>query len=79
MYHSHPLSSTRRWLKKNEEVKLDIYSDKKKEWLKAYTALGEKRLSMCMYIIADGRIQKLARDVDGVLASRVIQNAVKSL
>lgn len=72
-------AENRRWLKKNEGVKLNIYSDEKKEWLKAYTALGEKRLSMCMYIIADERIQKLARDVDGVLASRVIQNAVKSL
>lgn len=47
--------------------------------MKAYTALGEKRLSMCMYIIADERIQKLAREVDGVLISRVIQNAVKSM
>ena len=34
---------------------------------------------MCMYIIADERIQKLARDIDGVLACRVIENAVKSL
>jgi hypothetical protein len=72
-------AENRRWLKKNDGVKLNIYSDEKKEWLKAYTALGEKRLSMGMYIIADERIQKLARDVDGVLASRVIQNAVKSL
>jgi hypothetical protein len=69
----------RRWLKKNDSVKLDIYSDEEKEWMMAYTALGEKRLSMCMFVIADERIQKLARDVDGVLASRVIQNAVKSL
>jgi len=70
---------SRRWLKKNDGVKLDIYSDENKEWMKAYTALGEKRLSMCMFVIADERIQKLAREVDGVLASRVIQNAVKSM
>lgn len=49
------------------------------EWMRAYTALGQKRFSMCMFILADERIQKLARDVDGVLANRVIQNAVKSL
>jgi hypothetical protein len=49
------------------------------EWMRAYTALGQKRFSMCMFILADERIQKLARDIDGVLANRVIQNAVKSL
>ena len=49
------------------------------EWMQAYTALGQKRFSICMFILADERIQKLARDVDGVFANRVIQNAVKSL
>jgi hypothetical protein len=68
-----------RWLKKNNSVDLHIYSDEKMEWMRAYTALGQKRFSMCMFILADKRIQKLARDVDGVVANRVIQNAVKSL
>lgn len=69
----------KRWLKKNASVDLDIYSDEKMEWMQAYTALGQKRFSICMFILADERIQKLARDVDGVFANRVIQNAVKSL
>ena len=58
--------------------RMDIYSDEKLEWMRAYTALGRKRFSMSMFIVANERIQKLAREMDGELASRVIQNAVKS-
>lgn len=71
----------RRWLKKNglQDNKLNIYSDEKMEWMQAYTALGEKRWSMTMFVIADDRVQKLAREVDYYGANRTIRNAVKSL
>ena len=59
--------------------RMEIFSDEKLDWMRAYTALGRKRFSMSMFIVANERIQKLARDMDGDMASRVIQNAVKSL
>ena len=52
---------------------------KKIEWMQAYTALGQKCISMCMLVLADEQIQKLARDVNGVYANCVIQNTIKSL
>jgi len=73
-------AENRRWLKKSGlEDKIQVYSDEKMEWMRAYTALGEKRYSMTMFIVADERVQKLAREVDMYAASRVIKNAVKSL
>lgn len=70
----------RRWLKKNgiPEDKLELYSDEKMEWMRSYTALGEKRWSMTMFVIANGRVQKLARDVDQYGAARTVRNAVKA-
>ena len=47
--------------------------------MQAYTALGQKRFSMWMFVLANERIQKLVRDVNSVYANRVIQNAIKSL
>jgi hypothetical protein len=75
-------AENRRWLKRNpmlEEQNLQIYSDEKKEWMQAYTALDKKRWSMTMFLIADERVQALARDFDMYAASRVVQNAVKKL
>jgi peroxiredoxin len=71
----------RRWLKKSgiPDDKIQLYSDEKMEFMRAYTALGENRWSMTMLVIADGRVQKLARDVDQYGATRTVQNAVKSL
>ena len=74
-------TENRRWLKKNgllNDGKVDVYSDEKMEWMRAYSALGEKRWSMTMFIIADERVQKLARDLDQYGATRAIRNAVKS-
>jgi hypothetical protein len=82
-------AENRRWLKKSGlsqrndlditsmPTSLELYSDEKMEWMRAYTALGEKRWSMSMFLLAMGRIQKLAREVDQYGASRTIQNAVK--
>jgi hypothetical protein len=72
-------AENRRWVKKNNPSEsLEIFSDEKLEWMRAYTALGENRWSMTMFLIANERVQKLARDVEGIAATRVIQNAIKS-
>jgi hypothetical protein len=73
-------AENRRWLKKSGlEGKIDVYSDEKMDWMRAYTALGDQRWSMTMFVIADERVQKLAREVDQYAASRNIQKAVASL
>ena len=74
-------AENRRWLKRNGLWdKLQVYSDEKMEWMQAYTtALGEKRWSMSMFLIADELVQKLAREVDVDRASRTILNAVNQI
>jgi len=73
-------AENRRWLKKSDmEGRVDVYSDEKMQWMRSYTALGDKRWSMTMYVIANERVQKLAREVDMYGAARTIRNAVKSL
>jgi hypothetical protein len=81
-------AENRRWLKKsgfssptNDDIQqptLEVYSDEKMEWMRSYTALGDKRWSLSMFVLAAERIQKLAREVDQYGASRTIQNAVKA-
>jgi hypothetical protein len=73
-------ADNRKWLKKDSiTTDLQVYSDEKMEWMRAYSALGDTRWSMTMFIIAGERVQKLAREVEGVSATRVIRNAVKSM
>jgi len=74
-------SENRRWLKKAGllDDKVDVYSDEKMEWMRAYTALGENRWSMTMFIIQKGKVAKLARDIDQYGACRAVRNAVKAL
>lgn len=74
-------SENRRWLKKSKlpEDKVDVYSDEKMEWMRAYTALGENRWSLTMFVIEKGKVAKLARDVDQYGAYRAVRNAVKVL
>lgn len=72
-------AENRRYLKKQGISDLNIFCDEKREWMREYTTLGEKRWAMCMFIVADGRVQKLVRDIDGVAVTKVIQNAIKSL
>jgi hypothetical protein len=72
-------AENRRWLKKNPNKQIDIYSDEKLEWMRAYSALGEKRWSMTLIVIKDEKIQKLAREVDGIQVTRVVKNAINSL
>ena len=73
-------AENRRWMKKTGLTdKVDVYSDEKLQWMRSYTALGEKRWTMTMFIIKDGRVSRLAREVDLYGATKAIRNAVKSL
>ncbi|GAX24510.1 hypothetical protein FisN_18Lh062 [Fistulifera solaris] len=71
-------SENKRWLKKTS-LDVRVYSDEKLSWMRAYTALGDKRWSMTMFIIANEQVQKLAREMDQYGASKAIRNAVKTL
>lgn len=67
-----------RFLKKNEISDVQVYSDEKREWMRAYTALGDKRWSVCMFILAGGKVQKMIRELDPDLADKAVINAIKS-
>ncbi|KAL3943802.1 MAG: hypothetical protein SGBAC_002131 [Bacillariaceae sp.] len=71
-------AENRRFLKKSKVTNIDMFSDEPKTWMKAYTALGAQRLYTTMFIVANGRIQKIARDLDPLDAVKTIQNAVQS-
>jgi hypothetical protein len=70
-------AENRRWLKKSNMDDLTVFSDEKREWMRAYSALGKDRWSMTMFVIADERIQKISREMESIVAVKVIQNAVK--
>jgi hypothetical protein len=73
-------AENRRFLKKaNASESIQAFSDEKRKWMDAYSALGQDRWSMTMFIIADERVQKLVRDFDYLLATKTIQNAVKAM
>eukprot|EP00551_Chaetoceros_affinis_P007796 CAMPEP_0203670982 /NCGR_PEP_ID=MMETSP0090-20130426/6919_1 /ASSEMBLY_ACC=CAM_ASM_001088 /TAXON_ID=426623 /ORGANISM="Chaetoceros affinis, Strain CCMP159" /LENGTH=327 /DNA_ID=CAMNT_0050535977 /DNA_START=21 /DNA_END=1004 /DNA_ORIENTATION=- len=72
-------AENRRYLKKQGMTSINVFCDEKREWMREYTALGEKRWAMCMFIVADGRVQKLVRELDSVSISSVVQNAITSL
>lgn len=74
----------RRFLKKNfggdeSEKGLRIYCDDNMEWMREYTALGEKRFSMTMFVLRDGRVEKIAREVEAEMLPMVVKNAISSL
>ena len=73
-------AQNRRFLKKNNisDSGIRLYSDEKREWMQSYTALGENRWSITLFVLADGRIQKLVRDFSQISASTVVQSAIKA-
>jgi len=71
-------AENRRFLKKSKISNINFFSDESKEWMKAYTALGATRLYASVFIVADSRIQKVARDLDPLDAIKTIENAVKA-
>ena len=72
-------AENRRWMKKSNTKEFSLFSDEKREWMRAYTALGENRWSMTMFILADERLQKIARELDAVQATDAVQNTVKAM
>mmetsp|Transcript_7537 Transcript_7537/g.18465 ORF Transcript_7537/g.18465 Transcript_7537/m.18465 type:complete len:319 (+) Transcript_7537:37-993(+) len=73
-------AQNRRLLKKNNisESNIRLFSDEKREWMQAYTALGENRWSMTLFVLADERVQKVVREFSSISASDVVKNAVKA-
>ncbi len=72
-------AENRRWLKKSNFDDMIVFSDEKREWMRSYTALGEDRWSMTLFVIADERVQKIAREMESLSSVKVIENAVKSM
>ena len=71
----------RRFLKKTfkEDNNIRIMCDEKLDWMREYTALGEKRYSITMFVLREGRVEKLAREVEAELLPQIVKNAIKSL
>mmetsp|Transcript_9543 Transcript_9543/g.13811 ORF Transcript_9543/g.13811 Transcript_9543/m.13811 type:complete len:307 (+) Transcript_9543:21-941(+) len=69
----------RKCAKKLGITKIELYSDEKREWMREYSALGSKRWAMTLFVLADGKVQKLVRELDPYFAEEVALNAVKSL
>eukprot|EP00977_Amphora_coffeiformis_P017166 scaffold5479_cov199-Amphora_coffeaeformis.AAC.105 len=71
-------AQNRKWFKKNgwSTTGPTVYSDTQREWMTAHTALGDKRWSMTLFVLASGRVQKLVRDLDVYTASKVVPKAV---
>jgi len=70
-------AESRKWLKKNNVQKLEIYSDENRDWMQEYSALGEERWSMCMFVLADKAIQKLDFELNVYTALNTVTNAVR--
>jgi hypothetical protein len=47
--------------------------------MQAYTALGESRWSMTMFLLSEERIQKLVREFSFLDAATVVQKAIRSM
>ena len=72
-------AENRRWLKKSGLNDITVYSDEKREWMRSYTALGEDRWSMTLFVLADERLQKIVREMESISAVKVIQSAVNAM
>lgn len=75
-------AENRRFVKKNlggEDSDLRIFCDENLEWMREYTALGEKRFSMTMFVLKKGRVEKIVREVEAEVLPMVVKNAIRSL
>lgn len=72
-------AENKRYIKKNDISNVSIYCDEKREWMREYTVLGENRWSMSLMILANGRVERLVRDVDAELAIPTLLNALQSM
>ena len=72
-------SSTNSATTTNTAAVVNVYSDEKRTFMREYTALGSDRFGMTMFILCQGQIRKIARDIDQYGVSRTVLNAVKAL
>jgi len=72
------IGENRRWLKKNE-LDIELYADEKLNWMRSYSGLGSKRWSMSLFVIQDGRIKSIVREMDEMFADDIVLDAIKSL
>ena len=77
-------AENRRFVKKNfaEDSgagKMTVLTDEKMDWMREYTALGEKRFSITMFILKEGRCEKIAREVEAEIMTETIKNAIRSM
>ena len=70
-------SQSRKWLKKQGWTTNGpkVFADETKAWMRAYTALGDTRWSMTLFVLAGSRVQKLVRDVDVYTVGQVVPKA----
>lgn len=72
-------AENRRYLKKNGIDNVHMLCDEKREWMREYTVLGENRWSMCLLVLQEKRVEKLVREVDVELVTKVIKAATQKL
>ena len=77
-------AENRRFVKKNfsEESgadKMTVLTDEKMDWMREYTALGEKRFSITMFILKEGRCEKIAREVEAEVMTETVKNAIRTM
>ncbi len=77
-------AENRRFVKKNfaEDSgadKMTVLTDEKMDWMREYTALGEKRFSITMFILKEGRCEKIAREVEAELITETVKNAIRAM
>ena len=83
-------AENRRWMKRNKHSTITtlttttapalqgVYSDETLEWMRSYSALGETRWSMTLFLLAQGKVQRLVREVDMYDISNVVVKLVQS-
>lgn len=72
-------AENRRFLSKNQIDNITVYCDEKREWMREYTVLGEKRWAMNLMILKNGRVERLVRELDVELATDVIKASIASI
>ena len=75
-------AENRRLLKKiklgDESSSVRLFSDEKREWMQAYTALSKNRWTMTLFVLDEERIQRIVRDYTQFAAADVLTNAMKA-
>lgn len=77
-------AENRRFMKKNFSEdsgadKMTVLTDEKMDWMREYTALGEKRFSITMFILKEGRCEKIAREVEAEIMTETVKNAIRAM